>query len=96
MCPPSPVTIYLRRTVGTPYPRSAGFDTDSKTISRSLKCYSTSESRKGKLDQYQILKYYSASESERNKFYQYQLRRFLVLSDPRRLPAVDGGLRDYT
>ena len=48
-----------------------------KTISRSLKCYST-------------------SESERNKFYQYQLRRFLVLSDPRRLPAVDDGLGDYT
>ena len=47
-------------------------------------------------DQLQILKYYSTSESERNKFDQYQLRRFLVLSDPCRLPAVDGGLGDYT
>ena len=42
------------------------------------------------------LQYYSTSESEKNKFDQYQLRRFLVLSDPRRLPAVDGGLGDYT
>jgi len=39
---------------------------------------------------------HSTSESEKNKLDQYHLRRVLVLSDPRRLPAVDGGLGDYT
>ena len=28
MCPPSPVTIDLRRIVRDPYPRPVGFDTD--------------------------------------------------------------------
>ena len=42
------------------------------------------------------LQYYSTSESEKNKFDQYQLRRVLVLSYPRGLLAVDGGLGNYT
>ena len=42
------------------------------------------------------LQNYSTSESKKNKFDQYQLRRFLVLLDPRRLLAADGGLGDYT